>query len=428
MAGKFNTVVVGGGGLGIATAISLAARLRKQGKDPSSVCLIDKFVLAGGLTARHSGIVRSANADAGAAKLAKAASEMWLNIENIWDVELEPERCGAIWIAKKDAQGTNEKWDVLEKNLVKDKIRFSKIPIDEARDLTPDFVQLNEDEVFYYEPDALQYDPADVRRALYEGVRRSNITLMEKTEVIGFRKNTNGLISNVITNKEVLSCDHVVNAAGAWAPSIFAKLSISVPVSVEPVYVVNWLTSLADKKVDMPIIADYVNRAYFRSWRDGEIHMHQPRKRAIQQTSSAFAENPLGLLGADFLNDPSNQALGYSQTRIYEDISKKRFSNVQQTVFSSGFRSYFDITPDLKFILGPDTKVKNLFHCLGSGQAFKFAPAFGEMMAEFVLEPGRLSELGKNFSISRFEGGFMEQFWNRVTGQNYTLETENASL
>ena len=155
-------------------------------------------------------------------------------------MELEPERCGAIWIAKKDAQGTNEKWDILEKNLIKDKIRFSKIPIDEARDLTPDFVQLNEDEVFYYEPDALQYDPADVRRALYEGVRRSNITLMEKTEVIGFRKNTNGLISNVITNKEVLSCDHVINfGSGAWAPSIFAKLSISVPVSVEPVYVVN---------------------------------------------------------------------------------------------------------------------------------------------------------------------------------------------
>ena len=104
MAGKFSTVVVGGGCLGIATAISLAARLRKQGKDPSSVCLIDKFVLAGGLTARHSGIVRSANADAGAAKLAKAASEMWLNIENIWDVELEPERCGAIWIAKRCAR------------------------------------------------------------------------------------------------------------------------------------------------------------------------------------------------------------------------------------------------------------------------------------------------------------------------------------
>ena len=114
---------------------------------------------------------------------------------------------------KKRCARTNEKWDILEKNLIKDKIRFSKIPIDEARDLTPDFVQLNEDEVFYYEPDALQYDPADVRRALYEGVRRSNITLMEKTEVIGFRKNTNGLISNVITNKEVLSCDHVINAA-----------------------------------------------------------------------------------------------------------------------------------------------------------------------------------------------------------------------
>jgi glycine/D-amino acid oxidase-like deaminating enzyme len=188
------------------------------------------------------------------------------------------------------------------------------------------------------------------------------------------------------------------------------------------------LTSLAEKKVAMPIITDYVNRAYFRSWRDGEIHMHQPRKKAVQETSTAFAENPLAVLGADFINDPSNQAIGYSQNRIYEDIAKQRFDNIKQTIYSSGHRSFFDITPDLRFILGPDTKIPNLIHCLESGQAFKYAPAFGEMMSEFVFDEGPLSKLGGDFSIDRFNSDFMENFWKRVSGGDYNLETDGASL
>ncbi|OUV02892.1 MAG: hypothetical protein CBC42_05140 [Betaproteobacteria bacterium TMED82] len=428
MAKKFHSVVIGGGCLGIASAVSISRHLKRVNKDPSSVCLIDKRVLGGGLTARHSGIVRSANADPYAAKLAKIAADMWLNVKHIWDVELEADRFGAIWIAKKDKHGTNKKWDKLESEMRKLGVRFNKIPFDDALKLVPDFVKVNEDEVFYYEPDALQYDPAEVRRALYEAVKRSQISLMEKTEVLGFKKNSLDKISEVITSVGSFECENVINAAGAWSPTIFAKLGLAIPVSVEPVYVVNWLTSLAEKNVAMPIIADYVNRAYFRSWRDGEIHMHQPRKRAIQETSTAFAENPLAMLGADFINDPSNQAIGYSQTRVYEDISKKRFANVAQTVFSSGYRSFFDITPDLRFILGPDPKINNLCHCLGSGQAFKFAPALGEMMAEFVVDKGPLCEIGNKFSISRFDNDFMENFWKRVSGTQHSLEIEGASL
>ena len=428
MTKKFHTVIVGGGCLGTASAISIARKIKKSGGDPSTVCLIEKMVLGGGLTARHSGIVRAANADPTAAQIAKIASDMWLNIENIWDAELEPDRYGAIWIAKKDSTNGNKKWDKLEQQLKSSNIRFNSIEYDKARELLPSFINISNEETFYHEPDAIQYDPADVRRALYEAVRRSQITLEEKTEVLSFRRNSSGNITEIVTSSGVMKCDHVVNAAGAWSPAIFAKVGLSIPVSVEPVYVVNWLTSLAEKKVAMPIIADYVNRAYFRSWRDGEIHMHQPRKRAVQQTSTAFAENPLAVLGADFINDPSNQAIGYSQNRVYEDIAKQRFGNIKQTIFSSGYRSFFDITPDLRFILGPDPKIKNLIHCLGSGQAFKYAPAFGEMMSEFVFDEGPLSKLGKNFSIDRFNSDFMENFWKRVSGGAYSLETEGASL
>ena len=137
---KFHSVVIGGGCLGIASAISIARHLKKIGKDPSSVCLIDKMVLGGGLTARHSGIVRAANADPNAAELAKIAAEMWLNVKHIWDVELEADRCGAVWIAKKNESGGNEKWDQLEKNMVDTNIRFNKIDFDKARDIIPNFV------------------------------------------------------------------------------------------------------------------------------------------------------------------------------------------------------------------------------------------------------------------------------------------------
>ena len=85
--------------------------------------------------------------------------------------------------------------------------------------------------------------------------------------------------------------------------------------SVEPVHVANWLTSNRQINDTLPIIADYINLAYFRLWRGNELHMHQPRRRAIRETARAFAESPLAVIGADFVNDPANQALGYTQIK-----------------------------------------------------------------------------------------------------------------
>jgi glycine/D-amino acid oxidase-like deaminating enzyme len=226
----------------------------------------------------------------------------------------------------------------------------------------------------------------------------------------------------------VIKAEHVINAAGAWSPKLFQGVGLNIPVGVEPVYVVNWLDNLLTSHEPMPIIADYANRAYFRSWREGEIHMHQPRKRGVGETSTLFADNPLSIIGADFINNPINQMQGFSNIRLYEEIAHKRFKNLDNTVFSSGYQSYFDITPDLKFILGPDSKIDNLFHCLGSGQAFKYAPVFGEMMKEFIFGDGELSKVGESFSIKRFNTEYMKNFWDKVSGKNYSLSQENSSL
>lgn len=426
---KFHTVIIGGGSLGSASAISLARYLKKHHKNPESICLVEKNVLGSGISAKQSGIVRSANADENAAKLAKISTDMWNDIEKFWGVNLHIEKSGAIWIAKKDNNDSNPKWEFISQNLKKVPIHFKRIKPEQAKKLCPEYINFYDDEIFYHEPNAIQIDPAQSRQALYQGILKSGLTLLEGEEVMGFRKNKSENITEIILSKQTIHAEYVINAAGAWSPKLFAKLGISIPVSVEPVFVVNWLNTLnlKEKRI-MPIIADYVNRAYFRSWREGEIHMHQPRKRDIQETASAFSDNPIGIIGADFINDPLNQMQGYSHVRLYEDIANRRFNNLKHTVFSSGFRTYFDITPDLKFILGPDKKIKNLLHCLGSGQAFKYAPVFGEMMTEYIFKPGKLSELGDNFSISRFNKKFMNKFWKNTEGINYSLKQENNIL
>ena len=427
---NFHTIVIGGGCLGCACAISIARRLKRHPEAADAkICVLEKSVIGSGLTARHSGILRAANAVPSAAKLAKIAEDQWRQLDRLWGVSASFDACGAIWIAKDNGHAGNTKWDALEKQMQELGIAFGKIGRPKARTMLPDFVNLCDDEVYYTEPEALQFDPSAVRNLLYEGLQFNRIELREKTEVASFVRKQDGSILGIQTKDgDQLNCQYVVNAAGPWSPAIFAPLGLSIPVSVEPVNVVNWLTSYREIKGVFPIIADYINLAYFRLWRDNEIHMHQPRKRALRETARSFAESPLSVIGADFVNDPTNQGLGYTQIRVYEEIAQNRFKNIDQTVYGSGCRSYFDITPDLKFILGPDHRVSNLVHCLGSGQAFKYTPVFGEIIADFICDDTGFAALASNFSISRFDEQYMKNFWERVSGLDNSLETDAASL
>ena len=430
MANSFQAVVIGGGCLGCASAISIRRRLLQQPDSRGArVCLVEKHVIGSGTTARHSGIVRSANAVADASRLAKIATSLWQSLGQLWGVAATFDACGAIWIAKDDVQSGNAKWNGLERLMRETGVEFHQIGASEARAALPDSVNLHDGELYYLEPGALQFDPSAVRNLLYRGLDANEVDVRENTEVVGFERGDVGEIVAVLTRDgERLACDHVINAAGAWSPAIFSSLGLSIPVGVEPVYVANWLTTTRGLQTTFPIIADYVNSAYFRLWRGNELHMHQPRKRAVRETARAFAESPLAIIGADFINDPKNQGLDYTQIKAYERMARYRFNNIDQVVYGSGYRSFFDITPDLKFILGPDHRVPNLVHCLGAGQSFKYTPVFGEIMADFVAGGSDYAGLAADFPISRFDDRYMANFWDRVADADTPREAGAASL
>lgn len=399
MTRHYHTIVIGGGCLGTATAISLARKLPGAKR---RICLIEKAVLGAGLSSRHSAIVRSANASPMAARLARQSTALWKNLPNVWGVAIPYEQPGALWIGRdSDAAGG---WHRTAASLREVDIELDAIDRNAADELTGRCLRLDPDDLYFYEPDVLQLEAGDVLQALQSAAEVNAVDLREHTRVIGFEDDGVGRIRAVKTSHGRFGCDFVVNASGGWSPALMETLGRRIPVALEPVYVANWLVSSADLPRSLPIVADYVHRAYFRRWRGSILHMHQPRQRGAGSIATNFSRSVMNPAGADIIYDAANFAVTQQQLEAYAEKVRRRFARIGSPIHAGGYVSFFDITPDLNFILGFDTEIGNLVHCLGAGQALKYAPVFGELLAELILE-GRLDDPAidlTEFSIGRF--------------------------
>ena len=127
--------------------------------------------------------------------------------------------------------------------------------------------------------------------------------------------------------------------------------------------------------------------------------------------------------GANVIYDDSSFSVNNQQLDHYFLKVENRFPKLGKAIYAGGYQSFFDITPDLKFILGKDTKAPNLFHCLGAGQALKYAPEFGEIIADLVTK-GRSQDAQidiSEFSIARFNDKTISEFWKTETDNNHSL-------
>ena len=154
----YHTVVIGGGCLGAATAISLQKKLHKINKK-RKVCLIEKSVLCAAESSRHSGIVRAANADNDASIMASLSTDFWSDLRKVWGVEMETEKFGAIWIAKNNQDGENPVWEELSERMKKINLVFEKIDKNSTIEKCSDTIITSDSEAYYYEPAALKLIP-----------------------------------------------------------------------------------------------------------------------------------------------------------------------------------------------------------------------------------------------------------------------------
>jgi len=420
MTKHFNTVVIGGGCLGCACAFSIS---RQLGRQQNKVAIIEKKVLGAGLSSRHSAIVRSANASAMAARMAKIATRQWKTLKTLWGVDIPFEQPGAIWIADNSQTNATNKWQLLEKTMQKENIALQMISRNEVTDLCNGAIRVDPDEIYFYEPDVLQLDSSEILNAMQNAAKVNQIEIMEHCQVYDFERDSQGNINALLTNQGKIGCEHVVNATGGWSSDLFAGIDIHIPVALEPVYAANFLVSSQDVPASLPIIADFVNRAYFRRWRGSILHMHQPRARSGNAIARSFSRAMMNPQGANVIYDASSFSVNHQQLDHYLNKVENRFPKLGKAIYAGGYQSFFDITPDLKFILGKDTKAPNLFHCLGAGQALKYAPVFGEIIADLVTKGcSQDAQIDiSEFSIARFKDKSISEFWKIETADNNSL-------
>jgi glycine/D-amino acid oxidase-like deaminating enzyme len=122
-------------------------------------------------------------------------------------------------------------------------------------------------------------------------------------------------------------------------------------------------------------------------------------------------------LGADIIYDARNFAVTQKQLNHYGEKVQDRFPSIGDPLYAGGYVSYFDITPDLKFIIGRDGKLSNLIHCLGGGQALKYAPVFGELVKGLILDSPDYEIDLTEFSIERFYGKTLSDLWSKNSNQ-----------
>jgi len=420
MTKHFNTVVIGGGCLGCACAFSIS---RQLGRQQNKVAIIEKKVLGAGLSSRHSAIVRSANASTMAARMAKIATRQWKTLKSIWGVDIPFEQPGAIWIAGNSQTNAANTWQQLEKTMQNENIALQMISINDVNDLCNGAIRVDPDEIYFYEPDVLQLDSSETLNAMQNAAKVNQIDIMEHCQVYDFERDSQGNIITLHTNQGKIGCENVVNASGGWSSDLFAGIDIHIPVALEPVYAANFLVSSQDVPASLPIIADFVNRAYFRRWRGSILHMHQPRARSGNAIARSFSRAMMNPQGANVIYDASSFSVNHQQLDHYLNKVENRFPKLGKAIYAGGYQSFFDITPDLKFILGKDTKAPNLFHCLGAGQALKYAPVFGEIIADLVTK-GHIQDAQidiSEFSIARFNHKAISEFWKIETANNNSL-------
>ena len=121
-------------------------------------------------------------------------------------------------------------------------LTFEEIDSSSAIEKCGSTLVTNDDESFFYEPDAFQINPSDLRTTLYEALDVNGVELMEKTEVDSILCKGNEIVG-CTTNNGKISARNFVNATGAWSSQLFNKIGIKVPITIEPVSVVNWMES-----------------------------------------------------------------------------------------------------------------------------------------------------------------------------------------
>jgi glycine/D-amino acid oxidase-like deaminating enzyme len=359
----FDVIVIGAGAFGCSLAFHLAEKRNR-------VALVDRFAVASQTSPRAAGLFKQIQSTATRTRLAALSVQKLLNFESETGIPSLAVCSGSLMVARtpehakyvERAAAQAHEWGV-DVELVDAAAAHRLMPMLRAEGILA---------VAHTPGDLYIDEPLQLLDAYLQAAARLDVEILPHTEVTGIRIQR-GETQGVLTNTGTIDAPIVVDAAGAWARAIAATAGASLP--IVPMRHQLYITApIAGVQARYPILRFVDSAVYVRAAGRGLM-------------LGGFESDPLPFAlhhRPDFSMEqtPLDVSVLVRQTATVEDsVPALRDATIRE--HRGGL---FTMTADGHFLAGPVAGARGLWALTGcNGSGFSFAPALGQVMAEWIV-------------------------------------------
>lgn len=364
---EVQVAIVGGGAMGV----GLLYHLAHEGW--TDTVLLEKGELTSGSTWHAAGLVPHFIGSLNMAKVHVEAPLLYARLEEETGLTAGWHPTGAIRLALND---TEVDWfryvqGVLDLVGVESHLLSPAEIVEHQPLLNVDDVKLG-----FWTPNDGWSDPSSSTNAMARGARQLGADIERHTLVTAMRQLPDGRWE-VVTDKGRLIAEHVVNAAGCYAPQLGEMVGYDVPiVSVIHQYLVTEaIPEVAELDFDLPVIRDPRASCYYRRELDGLII--GPYERAGAKT--------YGVDGIDWdlhfhLTPPDHDVL-----MPWLELAAQRIPVFAEAGIRTTISGPITHTPDSGYLMGPAPGLKNYWVCAGASIGVTQGPGAGKYLAQWMV-------------------------------------------
>lgn len=344
-------VVIGGGGVGAATAYYLAKSGRKN------VVVLERNTVCSGSTGRCGAGIRAQWGLELNCRMALACLDTFEQLDEELGLPTGLNQGGYLLVAYQEKEWNQFLKNVeLQHSLGINSEAFTDVK--RAQEICPGVAVDDAIGFTFYQRDG-HADPFLTTFAFQEAAKRYGATFHKFTEVTGM-KVVNGEIKAVETNRGTIECSEVINCAGSWAQDVAAMAGIKLPNWAERHQI--FITEPIDPGVCPPMLMSFSGNYYIQQRPHGSI---------------IAGESPSSDIRLGYTSNV-NSIASIARTVLKLLPRAKDIRVVRQ------WAGQYDMTPDSAPILG-ETDVKHFWHATGfSGHGFMLAPVAGQIMAALL--------------------------------------------
>ena len=401
MKSHYRVVVIGGGVVGASVIYHLA----KLGW--SDVCLLERSVLTAGSSWHAAGGIHALNADPNIAALQAYTIDLLPVIEEESGQDIGLHMTGGLTMA-----GTSDRWEWLQSAYRV----FQSIGIDDCRLVTPQEAgELNpimstEGFLGGMWADREGYlDTTGTVKAYAGAARKRGAEYFEHTKVESLEQTGEGW--RVVTDKGVITCEHVVNAAGLWAKQVGRMAGIELPVSpLKHHYLISdSIPKLEEIDFEVPMTVDLEGCTYLRQDQNGVLlgiyevdHEHWAMEGAPWDYGMELFQEQTDRIENELI-------MGFERYPCLQEVGVKTWVN-----------GAFTFSPDGNPLVGPVPGKRNYWSACAVMAGFLQGGGVGKSLAEWMIHGESEADV-YGMDVARY-GGFAEnrEYIKQTTGQFYS--------